>query len=75
MEEARTTLTKQVEESKEAKIQQITQEHGKKYLEIKNYYADITATNLDKIKINTQDINTKQESVDKQKRAINSLES
>lgn len=59
MEEARDKLTKQVDDNKMAKINQITKEHNKKYQEIKNYYADITATNLDKIKTNTVDINLK----------------
>lgn len=70
MEEARNAITKQVDDNKIAKIAQITKEHNKKYQEIKNYYADITATNHDKIKTNTVDINLKQAQQDKDKRLI-----
>jgi len=57
MEEARAALIKQAEEQKDAKIAQLTKEHGKKYTEIKNYYADITATNLALIKQLKNEIN------------------
>jgi len=50
MEEARMDYIKKLEEQKEAKIRSITNEHSKKYADIKTYYSDITATNLDLIK-------------------------
>ena len=50
MEEHRTTLIKDAESKKETKITALTKEHNNKYIQIKNYYADITATNLDLIK-------------------------
>lgn len=50
MEEARQALIKQLEEKKDLKIGNIKKEHHKKYQDIKNYYSDITATNLDLIR-------------------------
>lgn len=50
MEEARANIISRLETKKDQKIQQIVREHTKKYTDIKNYYSDITATNLDLIK-------------------------
>lgn len=50
MEEERNNIIKHLEEKKDAKIQAITKEHAQKYSNIKNYYSDITITNLDLIK-------------------------
>ena len=50
MEETRMEYIKKLEEQKEAKIRAITSEHSRKYADIKSYYSDITATNLDLIK-------------------------
>ena len=50
MEDQRVTLIKQAEEKKNDKILTLTKDHSRKYTDIKNYYADITATNLDMIK-------------------------
>jgi len=50
MEEERQARIKKLEDKKDQKIETITKEHAKKYTDIKNYYSDITATNLDLIK-------------------------
>src|SRR5947209_5070522 len=50
MEDARAHLIKQIEDKKDAAIKDLTLKHQKKYAEIKSYYSDITATNLDLIK-------------------------
>jgi len=50
MEEARAHRIRQIEERKDAAIKDLTNKHNKKYQDIKSYYADITATNLDLIK-------------------------
>jgi len=50
MEEARAHKIRQIEERKDAAIKDLTNKHNKKYQDIKSYYADITATNLDLIK-------------------------
>lgn len=50
MEDQRVAQIKQAEELKNDKINALTKEHSKKYTDIKNYYADITATNLEMIK-------------------------
>ncbi|KRX07161.1 hypothetical protein PPERSA_00071 [Pseudocohnilembus persalinus] len=67
MEEARQALIKQLEEKKDLKIGNIKKEHHKKYQDIKNYYSDITATNLDLIRQLKNEINehTKNEERDK----------
>jgi len=50
MEEYRAHLIKQIEDKKDAAIKDLTGRHTKEYAEIKSYYADITATNLNLIK-------------------------
>ncbi|EAR84655.2 growth-arrest-specific microtubule-binding protein (macronuclear) [Tetrahymena thermophila SB210] len=47
MEEARAAMIKQLEDNKNQKIAEIIKEHTQKYNDIKNYYSEITATNLD----------------------------
>lgn len=74
MEEARATLIKQLEEKKDAKISQLTKEHSKKYTEIKNYYSDITATNLDLIKELKNKINEHQKKEDQDKKLLQQIE-
>ena len=36
-----------IQEKKDTAIKELTTKHAKKYTEIKNYYTEITATNLD----------------------------
>jgi DNA-binding ferritin-like protein (Dps family) len=50
-------MIKALEEKKDQRISALTKEHSKKYTEIKNYYSDITATNLDLIKSLKGEIN------------------
>ena len=38
---------KKIEEKKNAAIKELTDKHEKKYNEIKNYYTEITNTNID----------------------------
>lgn len=47
MEEARAAMIKLLEDNKNQKIAEIIKEHTAKYNDIKNYYSEITATNLD----------------------------
>jgi len=50
MEDARAHKIRQIEERKDSAIKDLTEKHNKKYMNIKRYYDDITATNLDLIK-------------------------
>jgi DNA-binding ferritin-like protein (Dps family) len=50
MEEFRMQTIKNLEEKKDEKIKKLTTEHNKKYSDIKTYYTEITATNLDLMK-------------------------
>lgn len=50
MEEYSAKRVAALEESKDEKIKELTVFHNNKYRDIKNYYADITTTNLAKIK-------------------------
>lgn len=56
MEDLRNQKIKQLEQRKEEKIKEITDLHAEKYKEIKNYYSDITASNLSLIKQFKNDI-------------------
>ena len=46
MEELRNKKIKQLEDKKAAKISEIIELHGTKYKNIKDYYSDITTSNL-----------------------------
>jgi hypothetical protein len=74
MEDARAQLIKNLEEKKDARIAQLTKEHSKKYTEIKNYYSDITATNLDLIKSLKTEINDHQKNEDRDKKILQQIE-
>lgn len=50
MEKYRKEVIKQLQDKKDDKIKKLTTEHTKKYSDIKAYYTQITATNLDLIK-------------------------
>lgn len=60
MEELRNNKIKQLEQKKTEKINEITELHFEQYKEIKNYYSDITASNLSLIKQFKNDIQTLQ---------------
>jgi len=49
---------KKIEEKKNAAIKELTDKHEKKYNEIKNYYTEITNTNIDIIKQLKDDLNS-----------------
>ena len=50
MEEHSNKVIRDLETKKEAKINEITRINNKQYKDIKNYYNDITASNLSMIK-------------------------
>jgi hypothetical protein len=50
METYRKKVIADLEARKDQKIKQLTKEHSQKYSDIKTYYTEITATNLDLIK-------------------------
>mmetsp|Transcript_11500 Transcript_11500/g.12632 ORF Transcript_11500/g.12632 Transcript_11500/m.12632 type:complete len:471 (+) Transcript_11500:43-1455(+) len=50
MEDARKAITKQIEDNKTKHINDITHEHAQKLQDIKNYFSEITRTNIDFIK-------------------------
>jgi hypothetical protein len=50
MEKRRDQEIQKIEAKKNARIKELTQTHDKKYKDIKNYYQEITNTNLDIIK-------------------------
>jgi len=50
MEKKRKDIITDIEAKKNASIQRLVAEHDEKYQQIKNYYSEITSTNLDIIK-------------------------
>lgn len=74
MEDARAALIKQLEEKKDQKIANIKKEHHKKYQDIKNYYSDITATNLDLIRQLKNEINEHTKSEERDKKMLHQIE-
>jgi predicted metallo-beta-lactamase superfamily hydrolase len=74
IEDMRAQLMKNLEDKKDARIAQLTKEHSKKYTEIKNYYSDITATNLDLIKGLKNDINEHQKKEDTDRKLLQQIE-
>jgi hypothetical protein len=74
MEDARMNIINKLESKKDAKIQQIVREHNKKYTDIKNYYSDITASNLELIKQLKGEINTHQENEERDKKLLQQIE-
>ena len=58
MQAERVKAIKKIETTKNAKIRECTQHHEKKYSEIKEYYNEITSTNLDLIKFLKEDLAT-----------------
>lgn len=58
MEKKRKALIQKIETRKNAKIKECTVKHEKKYAEIKDYYQEITSTNLDIIKFLKEELAT-----------------
>lgn len=56
MEEIRAQLIKKLEDEKEKRISAIKAQHNTNYNDIKNYYKDITTSNLSLIKQFKEDI-------------------
>ena len=74
MEEQRLNIINKLEEKKDNKIQAMVKEHQKKYQDIKNYYSDITATNLDLIKQLKNEINEHQKKEESDKKMLQQIE-
>lgn len=74
MENYRKNLTKQLEDKKDDKIKKLTTEHTKKYSDIKAYYTEITATNLDLIRQLKNEIKALHLKEDENKRLLAQIE-
>lgn len=71
MERKRKALIHQIENKKNAAIKELTSKHAKKYNDIKNYYQEITSTNLDIIKSLKDELSdTRKEDAAKQKQRM-----
>lgn len=57
MEERRKKIIQQIENKKNQAINKLTKDHEAKYANIKNYYQEITQTNLEIIKTLKSDLN------------------
>ena len=58
MENDRKRRIKKIEDQKTAKIKEVIAKHDKKYTDIKDYYFEITSTNLDIIKFLKEELST-----------------
>ena len=74
MENYRKNLTKQLEDKKDDKIKKLTTQHTKKYSDIKAYYTEITATNLDLIRQLKNEIKALHQKEDENKRLLAQIE-
>ena len=74
MEEERAQKIKQIEKKKNDKIEKLTNNHLKKYGDIKAYYADITAQNLDLIKTLKNTINDLRRHEEQDKKLLQQIE-
>lgn len=74
MEQYRKNLIKHLEQKKDDKIKKLTTEHTKKYSDIKAYYTEITATNLDLIRQLRNQISGLHKKEDENKRLLNQIE-
>ena len=70
MQQYRKNLIKHLEEKKDQKIKKLTTQHTKKYSDIKAYYTEITATNLDLIKQLRNEISQLHKKEDENKRLL-----
>lgn len=75
MENKRKEKIKQIQEKKDSAINELTLKHKKKYDEIKNYYNEITNTNLDVIKQLKYELqDTRRDDIEKQKQKMDQQE-
>ena len=74
MQNYRKNLIKQLQDKKDEKIKRLTTEHTKKYSDIKAYYTEITATNLDLIKQLKNEIKALHQKEDENKRLLSQIE-
>lgn len=74
MEDARAHMIKQIEDKKDNAIKELTAKHAKKYADIKSYYSDITATNLDLIRQLKGQIEDLQKQDDRDKKILAQIE-
>ncbi|CDW78359.1 growth-arrest-specific protein 8 [Stylonychia lemnae] len=75
MERKRKAMIQQIENKKNQAIKDLTQKHAKKYNDIKNYYQEITNTNLDIIKqLKDELTDAKKEDTSKQKQKMDQEE-
>lgn len=75
MERKRKAQIQQIENKKNEAIKALTQKHSKKYQDIKNYYQEITNTNLDIIKqLKDELTDAKKEDTSKQKQKMDQEE-
>jgi len=73
MEEIKAQQTKRLEDEKEAKIKTLKQNHATYYKDIKNYYNDITTSNLSLIKQFKEDIQKAQDQEEKDQQRLKKL--
>jgi growth arrest-specific protein 8 len=75
MENKRKNQIKMIQEKKDLAIEELTKNHEKKYNEIKQYYQEITNTNLDIIKqLQDELFDARKEDSDKQKQKMDQTE-
>jgi hypothetical protein len=74
MEEERMRIIKALEDRKDDMIKSRTSEHAQKYTQIKTYYSDIIATNLDFIKQLRIDISDLQQKEENERKKLNAIE-
>lgn len=74
MEEEQNQKIKKLEEEKEKKIKYTKQLHASNYKDIKNYYGDITTSNLSLIKQFKEDIQKEQDLEEKERQQLKKLE-
>ena len=71
MENKRKNEIKKIQEKKDQAIDELTKKHDQKYLDIKNYYTEITNTNLDIIKqLKDELIDARKDNGEKQKQKM-----
>ena len=74
METYRKKVIADLESKKDQKIKQLTKEHSQKYSDIKTYYTEITATNLDLIKDLRNEISELYNAGEKDKKTLQKVE-
>jgi hypothetical protein len=73
MEDVRNGMIKKLEDEKEKKIKHITSLHATNYKDIKNYYNDITTSNLSLIKQFKTDIQNAQEQEEREQQRLQKM--